>query len=135
PSYRPISLIMKQPQRSYGVSHVHNWVMEWTAETGLIGLALLLAFWFFVLAQWWKLYSANAIPKALAAGVFAAVAAVGVDNLFDMNSYLPSTRIPLLFIAALPVALSQRFYKMEGFPIQLRRFDLSPYKIFFLPIV
>ena len=135
PSYRPIALMEHQTQRSYEVDHAHNWILEWAAETGLVGLGLLLTFWFFVLAQWWKLYSANAIPKALASGVFAALGGVAADNLFDLNSYLPSTLVPLLFLAAFPVALSQRFYRIPRYPIQYKVWDLSKVRIYLLPLL
>jgi len=133
PAHRPISLMMNQTQRSYEVDHAHNWILEWAAETGLIGLGLLLTFWFFILAQWWKLYSANAIPKPLTAGIFAALGGVAIDNLFDVNSYLPSTIVPLLFLAAFPVALSQRFYRIPLYPIQYRVWDLSRVRVYLLP--
>jgi tetratricopeptide (TPR) repeat protein len=68
-------------------------------------------------------------------GVFAAVAAVAADNLLDINSYMPATRIPLLFFAAFPVALSQRFYRLEGFPIQRRELDIRRWRIFLLPLL
>ncbi len=133
PEYRPAALMMRQTQRSYGVNHAHNWLLEWTAETGIVGLGLLLWFWWSVLAQWWRLFSANAIPRTLGAGVFAAMVGVGVDNLFDVNSYQPSTLVPLLLLASFPVALSQRFYHLEGFPIRRREIDLSAFKVYWLP--
>ncbi len=133
PSYRPAALMMRQSQRSYQVNHAHNWILEWTAETGFIGLGLLLWFGWAVLAQWWRLFSANAIPKTLGAGVFAAFAGTAVDNLFDVNSYLPTTLVPLLLLAALPVALSQRFYHLEGFPIRRHEMDLSRFKLWLWP--
>lgn len=133
PSYRPISLMMSQTQRSYEVNHAHNWVLEWTAETGWAGLALLLAFWGYVLYQWWRLYKANAIPRALGAGAFALFAGVACDNLFDLNCYLPSTLVPLLFFAAMPVALSQRFLLLEGYPIRRKDVDLTAWKAVLLP--
>ncbi len=135
PDYRPISLMMNQTEKSYEVNHAHNWILEWLAETGVIGFLLLLAFGFFVLAQWWKLYSVNAIPKPLAAGAFAAFAGVAVSNLFDLNGYLPSTLVPLLFLAALPVALSQRFYWMKGYIIRRKSLDVFDFKVYLLPLV
>ncbi len=125
PAYRPLSLMMGQTQRSYEVNDPHNWVLSWIAQTGFIGLGLLLAFWGAVLYQWWKLYKANAIPPALGAGAFAALGGAALDNLFDLNSTLPTTLVPLLFLAALPVALSQRFYRMAGFPIQAKETSLA----------
>ncbi len=133
PTYRPLSLMMWQTERSYEVNHAHNWVLEWTAETGVVGLVLLLLFIWFVLSQWWRLYSARAIPRALGAGAFALFTGVGVDNLFDLNCFLPSTLVPLLFFAAMPVGLSQRFYHLEGFPIRCRLFDIGKWKVFVLP--
>ena len=133
PSYRPAALMMRQTQRSYQVNHAHNWLLEWTAETGLVGLGLLFWFWWFILAQWWRLFSANAIPKTLGAGVFGALAGASVDNLFDVNSFLPTTLIPLLLLAALPVPLSQRFYRLEGFPIVFKEIDLSRFKVYLFP--
>jgi tetratricopeptide (TPR) repeat protein len=135
PSYRPAFLMLHDPQRTSEVWYASNWILEWIAETGVIGFLLLLAYWFYVLSQWWKLYTANAISKPLVIGVFAAVVAVAADNLLDMNSYLPTTRIPLLFLAAFPVALSQRFYKMESFPIQRKELDLTRWRIYLLPIL
>lgn len=135
PSYRPAFLMLHNPQRALEVEHASNWVLEWTAETGVVGFLLFAAFWFYVLAQWWKLYVVNAISKSLAAGVFASVAAITVDNLLNMNSYLPTTLIPLLFLAAFPVALSQRFYRMEGFPIQRKELDLTRWRIYLLPVL
>ncbi len=133
PPYRPLSLMMWQTERSYEVNHAHNWILEWTAETGVVGLALLLLFGWYVLSQWWRLYSAKAIPRALGAGAFALFAGVAVDNLFDLNSFLPSTLVPLLFFAAMPVGLSQRFYHLAGFPIRCRLFDVTKWKVFILP--
>lgn len=135
PSHRPPFLVLRQPQRASEIAHATNWFLEWTAETGVIGVLLLMTFWFYVLAQWWKLYRAHAISKPLGAGVFATVAAVAADNLLDSNSYFPSTLIPLLFLAAFPVALSQRFYRLEGFPIQRKETDITRWKIYFLPIL
>ncbi|HEY5038246.1 MAG TPA: tetratricopeptide repeat protein, partial [bacterium] len=135
PSYRPLSLMMRQSQRSYEVDQAHNWVLEWAAETGLVGLALLIWFWVMILFQWWKLFSANAIPRALGAGVFAAFAGIAANNLFDVNSHLPTTLVPLLFLAAFPVALSNRFHHLEGFPIRISEFDLSKTSIYLLPVV
>ncbi len=134
PSHRPVGLVLHPVQESDGAKHGYNWVLEWTAETGLIGLLLLLLFWFYVFAQWWKLYKANAIPKFLAVGFFATAFGVAIDNLFENNSYEPFIRVPLLFLAAFPVALSQRFYRMEGFPIQLKELDLSKLKAFLWPV-
>jgi len=135
PSRRPPFLGLHQPQQASAIDHASNWFLEWTAETGIIGTLLMMVFWFYVLAQWWKLYAANAVSKPLVAGIFAAVAGVAADNLLDMNSYLPTTCIPLLFLAAFPVALSQRFYRMEGFPIQRREADLRRWKIYLLPVL
>jgi O-antigen ligase len=134
PAYRPLSLMMHQAERNYDLDHAHNWVLEWAAETGVVGLFLMLAFWFFVLAQWWKLYRANAIPKSLAVGFFAVAAGVGVDNLFDLNGYLASTQVPLLFLAALPVALSQRFFHLEGYPIRHVYWSIPRLRILLLPV-
>jgi O-antigen ligase/tetratricopeptide (TPR) repeat protein len=134
PAHRPVWLALHPAAESHGENHAYNWILEWMAETGVIGLLLLLAFWFYVLAQWWKLYKANAIPKVLAIGFFAVVSGVAVDNLFETNSYEPFIRVPLLFLAAFPVALSQRFYRMEGFPIRLKEMDLSKFKAFLWPL-
>jgi len=132
PSYRPISLMMTQTQRSYEVNEAHNWVLSWLSQTGFVGLALVLFFVGAVLYQWWKLYQAKAIPPALGAGAFAAFAGVGLDNLFDLNNTLPTTLVPLLFLAALPVALSQRFYRIPGFPIQARTISLNGLRLLWL---
>ncbi len=132
PAYRPISLMMSQTQRSYEVNDAHNWVLSWLSQTGGVGLALLFAFWGTVLYQWWKLYQAKAIPPALGAGAFAAFAGIGLDNLFDLNSTLATTLVPLLFIAALPVALSQRFYRLPGFPIQAKETSLDGFRFTWL---
>jgi tetratricopeptide (TPR) repeat protein len=129
PAYRPISLMMSQTQRSYEVNDAHNWVLSWLSQTGWVGLALLLAFWAVVFYQWWKLYQGSAIPPALGAGAFAAFTGLGLDNLFDLNSGLPSTLVPLLFLAALPVALSQRFYRLPGYPIQARETRLEGFRV------
>ncbi len=125
PNYRPIPLVMPQTEMSYEVNEAHNWIMTWLSQTGFVGLILLLAFIFAVLFQWWKLYRAKAIPPALGAGAFAAFGGLALDNLFDINSGIPSTLVPLLFLCALPVALSQRFYRLPGFPIQAREFSLE----------
>jgi O-antigen ligase len=109
PSYRSQTVLTAQKERGFEVGHARNGVLDSLAETGWVGFLLFIAFWFHVLAQWWKLYSANAIPKVLAAGAFAAFGAVAVNNLFDPNGHLPSTLVPLFFLAAFPVALSQRF--------------------------
>lgn len=135
PPHRAPYLALRETQRSSDIEHASNWFLEWTAETGIVGLLLFLTFWFYVLAQWWKLYSANAIAKPLAVGVFAAVAGIAADNLLGTNSYLPTTLIPLLLLAAFPVAFSQRFYRMEGFPTQRREVDLSRWKIYLLPVL
>ena len=135
PSYRPTALALDQAPVGPGIAHAQNWVLEWAAETGILGWLLLAAFWFYILAQWWRLYRANAVSKPLAVGIFAAMAGVAACNLLDANSYLPSTRIPLLFLAAFPVALSHRFFRMEGFPIRLREWDLSWARIYLLPVL
>ena len=135
PAYRPAGLMMRQNQEGYGVEHASNWMLEWTAETGIVGLGLLFLVGWSVLAQWWKLFSANAIPRSLGAGVFAAFSGVLVENLFGMNLYLPSTLVPLLLLAALPVALSQRFYRMEKFPIRYREVDLGEMKAYLFPLL
>jgi O-antigen ligase len=134
PPYRPESLMLHQAQRSYQVDHAHNWVLEWTAEEGWAGLGLLLFFWAGILAQWWKLYSAKAIPKSLGAGAFAVFTGVAVDNFFDMNGSLPSTLIPLLFVAALPVALSSRFAHLPGFPVRAKIWKINKPKIYVWPL-
>ena len=135
PARRPPYLTLRQPQKAEDVEHASNWLLEWMAETGIVGLLLLLMFWFYVLAQWWRLYKANAISKPLAGGVFSAVAAVAADNLLNSNGYHPCTLIPLLFLAAFPVALSQRFYGLKGFPIQRKEADITRWKIYFLPVL
>ncbi|MGH7739901.1 MAG: O-antigen ligase family protein, partial [bacterium] len=134
PPYRPEALMLHQAQRSYEVSHPHNWILEWTADEGGMGLVLLFLFAFAILSQWWKLYAARAIPRALGAGAFAVFAGAAVDNLFDVNASLPSTLIPLLFVAALPVALSNRFSHFPGFPIRSRTWDLKNYKLYLAPV-
>jgi tetratricopeptide (TPR) repeat protein len=134
PAFRPIPLAMKPSDQTLEINHAGNWVLEWMAEVGPLGFFLMLVFWFFALAQWWRLYSANAIPKSLAAGFFAVLTCIAVDNFFDMNNYQATTRIPLLFLAAFPVALSQRFYHMPGFPIRYKRLDLSGFRIYLLPV-
>ncbi len=134
PAHRPAWLGLHQVEKTDGGNHAYNWVLEWTAETGVVGLLLLLAFWFYVLAQWWRLYNANAIPKVLAIGFFAVVSGVAVDNLFEANSSEPFILMPLLFLAAFPVALSQRFYRIEGFPVRLKELNLSKFKAFLLPL-
>ncbi len=135
PSYRPAGLMMRYSKQVYEVAHARNWLLEWTAETGLVGLALLILFWGFIFGQWWRLFSANAIPKTLGAGIFAAFAGVGTNNLFDLNDKLPAVLAPLLLLAALPVALSQRFYHLEGFPIRYREVELSRFRFYLLPLV
>ena len=125
PAYRPLSLILGQSERSYEVNEAHNWVLSWLSQTGWVGLGLVLTFGALVLYQWWRLYQAKAIPPALGAGAFAAFGGIAVDNLFDLNHTLPSTLVPFLFLSALPVALSQRFYRMAGFPIQAKEVKLA----------
>jgi O-antigen ligase len=125
PNYQPISLAMSQTEMNYEVNEAHNWVLSWLSQTGLVGLMLVLSFVLIVLFQWWKLYKAKAIPPALGAGAFAAFGGLALDNFFDINSALPSTLVPLLFLCALPVALSQRFYRLPGFPIQAREVSLE----------
>jgi O-antigen ligase len=134
PAYRPVLLSLHPVLGNEEEKHASNWLLEWTAETGVVGLLLLSAFWFYALAQWWKLYKANAIPKVLAVGIFVVAAGVCVDNLFDSNSYEAFIRVPLLFLAAFPVALSQRFYRMEGYPIRLREEDLSKFRAILIPL-
>jgi tetratricopeptide (TPR) repeat protein len=128
PRFRTASLMIHDPGEGYQVAGTGNGLLEWTAETGLPGLLLLAAFWFWVLAQWWKLYRANAIPRVLGAAVFAAFAAEGVDLFFGFDDPHSALLVPLLFLAAFPVALSHRFTHMEGFPIRLRQADLSRWK-------
>ena len=134
PPYRTEALMLKQTQRSYQVDHAHNWLLEWTAEEGFVGLALLLAFWAAVVAQWWRLYKANAIPRALGAGAFAAFEGVAVDNFFDINASLPSTLIPLFFLAALPVALSARFAHLPGFPVRFFTWNIARFRVYLAPV-
>ncbi len=137
PPYRPIFLALHQSERSYEVNHPHNWILEWAAETGLVGLVLLLSFWALVLFQWWKwhrLYRDKGVLPALNAGVFSAFAGVGVENLFSMDHTLPTTLIPLLFLAAFPVALSHGFHNTAEFPIRRVEVDLSKVKIYLLPL-
>lgn len=131
PAFRPPVLSMNPTAGNGEVKHATNWVFEWAAETGFTGLLLLLVVLWQVLAQWGRLFSANAIPKPLGAGVFAAFAGVGVDNLFDWNHCLPTTLAPLLLLAAMPVPLSQRFFRMDGFPIQYREIVLARSRPFF----
>ena len=134
PSYRPLGFALGQTERSTEVDHAHNWILEWTAETGVLGLGLLVWFWSAVLSQWWKLFSANAIPRFLGAGAFAAFAGIAVENFFDVDGSLPSTLIPLLFLAAFPVALSGRFHQLEGFPIRQRELDIRKIRVYLLPL-
>ena len=134
PPYRPEALMLNQKQRSYEVEHAHNWVLEWVAETGFVGLGLLLFFVAAVCFQWWKLYAAKAIPAALGAAAAAVFAGVKVDNFFDVNSTLASTLVPLLFVSALPVALSNRFVQIPGFPVRAKIWNLKDYKIYLAPV-
>jgi O-antigen ligase/tetratricopeptide (TPR) repeat protein len=134
PAHRPALLSLHPVLGSDDEKHSYNWILEWAAETGVVGLLLFSGFWFYVLAQWWKLYKANAIPKVLAVGIFVVAAGVGADNLFDSNGYETFIRVPLLFLAAFPVALSQRFYRMEGYPIRLEERDLSKFKAILIPL-
>jgi len=134
PPYRPESLMLQQQERDYQVDHAHNWVLEWAAEQGLVGLALLAFFWAMVLYQWWKLYESKSIARSLGAGAFAVSAGVGVDNLFDVNAALPSTLVPLLFVAALPVAFSSRFLNLKDFPVRARLWGLKAHRSYLLPL-
>jgi O-antigen ligase len=132
PPYRPAGLMMKTSGLGYQVRHARNGFLEWTAETGIVGLLLLALFGWMVLRQWWRLFAANAIPRALGAGVFGSVAAIGVENLFESNLYSPAVLVPLVLFAMLPVPLSQRFFHLEGFPIRRREIDLSRFRIVLL---
>jgi tetratricopeptide (TPR) repeat protein len=119
------------------VDHAHNWILEWTAENGLVGSALLLAFWASVLYPWhrWhRLYRDKPMPPALSAGAFAVFAGVGVENLFDVNSALPSTLVPLLFLAVFPAALYLGPQYSPEFPIRRVETDLSKIKVYLLPL-
>jgi len=125
PDFAPPALVLGQTQRNYVVDHAHNVVLEWTAETGLIGLGLLVWFWAAVLLPWWKLYRGNAIVRPLVAGAFTAFAGVLVSNLLDVNHAYAGTQVPIMFLATLPTALSQRFHQLEGFPIRVRTVPLG----------
>jgi tetratricopeptide (TPR) repeat protein len=135
PSSEPLSLRMDPAMGNRPIRHADNWVLEWMADTGVIGLVLLLAFLWAVVLPWWRLFKAHAIPPSLAAGFFAVLAGVGVDNLFQANNYQPPVLAGLLFLAALPVALSGRFIPIPGFPIQEKVIDLSAYRAYLLPVL
>jgi O-antigen ligase/Tfp pilus assembly protein PilF len=135
PQFCPQALMMHQTQYSYEVNHAHNFILEWVAETGWIGLLFLIGIISTIFYQWWKLYSGNYIPVSFAAAAFAVLIGIGVDNLFDMNSFLPSTYVPIIFISALPVGLSQRFYSLPKFWIKKTEINLSKVKVLLWVIV
>jgi len=117
------------------VHRAGNWVLGWMAETGLVGTLLLLSFGYLVATQWWRLFSAHAVPPSLVAGSFAAVTATMVDGLFRAGGIGPTTLTGLLFLVALPVPLSQRFTRIPGFPLREKIFDLASYKPYLLPLL
>jgi len=119
PSYRPASLGLSQAKPTLEENHAHNLLLEWTAETGCVGLLFAIYFWVAVLVPWWKLTSVNAIPRSLGAAAFSVFAGVLASNLFDDNHAYVTTLFPLLMVAALPAALSQRFHFVDRSPVRV----------------
>jgi Flp pilus assembly protein TadD len=125
PSYAPPSIGLSQTQVVVEENHAHNVLLEWTAETGVVGLLLAILFWASVLSPWWQLTRGNAIPRSLGAAALVVFAGVLVSNLFDDNHAYVTTLFPLFFVAALPSALSQRFHFVDGSPVRLRVIDIG----------
>jgi O-antigen ligase/Flp pilus assembly protein TadD len=133
PSYRPASMGFSPTQPVLEENHAHNLLLEWTAETGCVGLLFAIYFWIAVLAPWWKLTSVNAIPRSLGAAALAVFAGVLASNLFDDNHAYVTTLYPLLMVAALPAALSQRFHFVDRSPVRVWVKDAGKYAwIFYL---
>jgi|GEM_PF-1723081 len=119
PSYRSEAVALDPPPLAFDESHAHNLVLEWGVETGLVGLALVLGFWIAVILPWWRLTEINAIPRPLGAAAFAVFSGVFACSLLGPAHAFVTTLVPLFLVAAMPVALAQRFHAVEGSPIRV----------------
>jgi len=124
-------MAMRQTKRMFHLPHPQNVLFEWWSEVGFVGLALLLAFWVAVAWPWWKLFRGNAIPAPLGAAFFAALGGNFAGNLFGSDHGLPSTLLPLLFLGALAVPLSQRFLELPGYPVRRIEWKTGPWRWLF----
>lgn len=120
PSYRPQSVSLRQAPGATDIEHPRNIVLEWTAETGFLGLLLALWLWAALLGPWWKLTWGNAVPRPLGAAAFAVFTGVLTAGMLDDVFTQVTTVFPLFFVAAMPAALTQRFHEVEGSPVRLR---------------
>ena len=41
----------------------------------------------------------------------------------------------MIFLAALPISLSQRFYRIKGYPIELKEKNIDSIKFYLLPVI
>ncbi len=88
------------------LSHLHNNVVQITAERGLIGLAWWLAIWVMFFAYTWRIYGRLGLQagpaKALVVGSVASVAGFWVAGMFEHNFGDSEVVTLVYFLMALP---------------------------------
>jgi O-antigen ligase len=96
----------KSPLLTGFFDHAHNDYAELAADTGLVGLALLLALAGATLCRAIALLSDRESPatQGVAVGVFMAMCCLGVHSAFDFNLQIPANA--LTFTAVLALAWS-----------------------------
>jgi O-antigen ligase/Flp pilus assembly protein TadD len=102
PAFRPESFMASQMQHSYEVSHPENWVLQILVESGLLGLAAMLAFLWLLLRPLWK---AALRDEPMPLALFLSLAGALVCNLASLDLFLPSTFFFFALLIALALAL------------------------------
>jgi O-antigen ligase len=92
-------------------SHAHNDYLEYLAETGIVGMALLLGGIIFILVKVFLVWKERRHPvvKGLVLGGIAAVVSILIHSITDFNLHIPANMI--LFTVILSATAVTAFYK------------------------
>lgn len=109
PSHRLTAATAGLVQRSYEVSHAENWAVQTLVESGVLGLAALLAF--LALLLWplrpvAKAWAGQDLRGSLAVALLSALLGSLACNLASLDIFLPSTLLPFLVLAAIGLGVA-----------------------------
>ena len=83
----------------------HNDYAQWLAETGLVGVAALIAGLAVLAAALVRVFRVRTTDRMLAAGVWSALAGIGLHSFYDWNLHLPANRFLACLVAGLALAI------------------------------